>query len=47
MLILSKDGTYIEVLRKNYSNDVSYYTAILKIKTNYIEPVNKEYRIFH
>jgi hypothetical protein len=47
MLFLSKDGKYVEVLRKNYSDDVSYYTDILKIKTNYSEKVKKEYRIFH
>ncbi len=32
MLFKNKEGQYVEILRKNYSNDISYYTAIMNLK---------------
>ena len=32
MLFISKEGDYIEILRKNYTTDTAYYTAIIKLK---------------
>ena len=32
MLFKNKAGQYVEILRKNYTNDVSYYTAIMNLK---------------
>lgn len=47
MLFLNKDGVYIEILRKDYLDDISYYTAILKVKFDYVDKPKREYRIFH
>ncbi len=47
MLFLNKDGVYIEILRKDYLDDKSYYTAILKLKFNFADRPKREYRIFH
>jgi len=32
MLFKNKDGEYVEILRKNYTTDTAYYTAIMKFK---------------
>ena len=32
MLFLHKDDEYVEILRKNYASDMSYYMAIMKLK---------------
>lgn len=31
MLFKNEHGEYVEILRKNYTNDISYYTAIMKL----------------
>ena len=31
MLFKNKDGEYVEILRKNYTTDKAYYTAIMKL----------------
>ena len=45
MLFLQKDGHYIEILRKNYTTDVAYYTAIMRVKGYVAEPP-KPVRLF-
>ncbi len=47
MLFINKEGQYIEILRKNYTNDISYYTAIMNVRFNYSKKPQHEYRIFH
>jgi hypothetical protein len=32
MLFMNKTGQYVEILRKNYSSDTAYYTAIMKLR---------------
>ena len=32
MLFKNKSGQYVDILRKNYTSDVLYYTAIMKLK---------------
>ncbi len=32
MIFKNKQGQYIEILRVNYTNDTSYYTAIMNLK---------------
>jgi hypothetical protein len=32
MLFKNKDGQYIEIERKNYTTDITYYTAIMNLK---------------
>ena len=32
MLFINKTGQYVEILRTNYTSDVAYYTAIMKVK---------------
>ena len=34
MLFKTKEGQYVEVLRKNYTNDITYYTAIMLLKNS-------------
>ncbi len=31
MLFKNKEGVYVEILRKNYTTDTAYYTAIMKL----------------
>ena len=31
MLFKNKAGEYVEILRKNYTTDTAYYTAIMKL----------------
>ncbi len=47
MLFLNKEGVYVEILRKNYKSDISYYLAIMKVKGYTVPNTNKEkYRLF-
>jgi hypothetical protein len=32
MLFHNKTGQLVEILRKNYTSDITYYTAIMKLK---------------
>ena len=32
MLFMAKNGQYVEILRKNYLSDTTYYTAIMKLQ---------------
>ena len=32
MLFYNKTGQLVEILRKNYTSDVTYYTAIMQLK---------------
>lgn len=34
MLFRQPDGTYIEIIKANYVNDIEYYKAIMRIKLN-------------
>lgn len=44
MLFLNINGEYIEVLRKNFTNDKSYYKAIMSLK-GYKENSTKPYKL--
>ena len=32
MLFKNKSGQYVDILRKNYTSDIAYYTAIMILK---------------
>lgn len=32
MLFKTKEGNYVEIMRKNYTNDTAYYMAIMNAK---------------
>jgi hypothetical protein len=38
MLFSNKTGQLVEILRKNYTSDNTYYTAIMKLKGYIPEP---------
>jgi len=42
MLFRNKQGELVEILRKNYNNDKSYYNSIIALKyPNYSNTTNK------
>ena len=45
MLFKNKEGKYIDILRKNYTNDNSYYIAIMVLK-GYESKPNKPVKLF-
>lgn len=38
MLFMNKAGQYVEILRKNYTSDITYYSAIMNLKGYTPEP---------
>ena len=38
MLFINTDGVYVEILRKNYTSDNSYYLAIMTLKGKITQP---------
>jgi hypothetical protein len=42
MLIRTRDGKMVEIIKNQYTNDYQYYIDLMKIKGYYIKPEPKD-----
>jgi len=42
MLFLSRDGSYIEINKSNYINDIMYYQRIMQVRGYKLKPYHND-----